>query len=159
MSTTVEIGREEHERLAKHCFNRAWDLLLQAERTDAETERMIHTAHASAYHWLHAGGPTQFARGAWQLARVYAVAGRPEEARRHGERCLQWCESDQLSAFDHGYAHEALARAALVDGDIPRAEAHLERAIEALGKIEDAEDRALLEKDLAELREKVRARG
>ena len=41
---------------------------------------MLHAAHASRFHWGEVGEPVNFARGEWQISRVYAVLGRPEPA-------------------------------------------------------------------------------
>jgi hypothetical protein len=134
--------------LAAHLFNRTWDLLLQAERSAADVDEMIASAHASRYHWSRVGTPTNFSRGEWQLARVYAVLGRAEPALFHAGRCLSWCEAHDLGAFDLGCAHEAHARAHAVGGDAERARAHLAKAQACATQVSDEEDRQILLEDL-----------
>ena len=41
-----------HRQLGVDLFNATWKLLDKPERTPGEVDTMIHTAHASAYHWL-----------------------------------------------------------------------------------------------------------
>jgi hypothetical protein len=40
-----------HEHFSKACFNDAWDLIEKNDRSPDEVEELIHTAHASLYHW------------------------------------------------------------------------------------------------------------
>src|SRR5687768_9557039 len=55
--------------------NLAWDLLDKPGRTNDETNRMLHAAHASVHHWLAAGNELNRLRGMVLLANVYASAG------------------------------------------------------------------------------------
>ncbi|WMM24769.1 hypothetical protein RBU61_17870 [Tissierella sp. MB52-C2] len=41
---------------------------------------MIHTAHASRFHWDEVGTPIEFARSEWQTSRVYSLLGMFESA-------------------------------------------------------------------------------
>jgi hypothetical protein len=43
-------GSVTEKLLAGQLFNQTWRLLDQPERTRADDDRMIHTAHASRYH-------------------------------------------------------------------------------------------------------------
>jgi hypothetical protein len=111
-------------------------------------------AHASAYHWLHAdgAGPENRARSDWQLSRAYAVLGRSEPAVDYAQRCLDRCLQTGIGDWDLAFAYEALARAYKVAGKDVEFERNLALASEADTKIDDPDDRALLEKNLAELR-------
>lgn len=40
-----------HQQLAGQLFHAAWDLMDKPNRTAAEDEAMVHSAHASRYHW------------------------------------------------------------------------------------------------------------
>jgi hypothetical protein len=51
-------------------FNETWRLMEREDRTRADDDRMIHTAHASRYHWGQVADVTPA-----QLARAWAVAG------------------------------------------------------------------------------------
>ncbi|MCC7355249.1 MAG: hypothetical protein IT330_16010 [Anaerolineae bacterium] len=132
---------EQHRRLAVDCFNRTWDLLDKKQRAREEDDEMIHTAHASRYHWGVIGTPVHFARGEWQISRVYAVLKRPEPALYHARRCLEICQQNGIGDFDLAYAYEALARASMVAGKKSDAERYVALARGAGEKIAEKDDR------------------
>ncbi len=78
-----ELDAETHRALGVGLFNRAWELMETADRTAEQDDELIHTAHASRYHWMFAGEPVRLARGEWQCARVYSTLGRGEPALWH----------------------------------------------------------------------------
>jgi hypothetical protein len=142
-----------HRWFAADCFNRAWDYLDLPRRDDRQMEEMLHASHASFWHWLHVPDrtPVNLSIGLWQLARVYAVAGRADDARRWARQCLEVGERERLEPFYRAYAHEAAARAERVAGGAQAsaaADRHLSAARALLPQIEDAEDRARQAKDL-----------
>ena len=59
---------EWHRKQAVSNFNRTWDLIDKQDRTFEEDMEMIHTAHASRFHWGVIGQAVNFARGEWQIA-------------------------------------------------------------------------------------------
>ena len=155
VGTNTNLTAEQHLQYGKALFNFTWTLMEKHDRSPDETELMVHASHASAYHWRQVGKPENFARSEWQLARVYALCGRGEPAMHHAQRCLALCDENGIMGFDLAYAHEAIARAALVEGVVAKTREHLEMA-ERIGKaIDDAEEREHLATDLAELRAKL----
>jgi hypothetical protein len=76
--------------LAAQLFNETWRLLEQDQRTRADDDRMIHTAHASRCHWgqVPAVTPTHLARGEWLISRVYAEVAPRGGADVAQARCL-----------------------------------------------------------------------
>jgi hypothetical protein len=113
---------------------------------------MIHSAHASRFHWTRASAdPLRAVRGEWQISHVYALLGRAEPALHHARACMRIVERHAIEGFDCGIAHEALARAYLVTGDMSSAREHARSARSIAATIEDAEDRAKLRADLATL--------
>jgi hypothetical protein len=151
MSTEPEMSIEQfHRKMATDLFNGVWALLEKPERNCAETDRMIHAAHASRFHWEFGGSPVNLAIGEWQCSRVHAVVGHPDAAVYHALRYLELAEDYSLGPFHVGYAHEALARANHTS-DPEKAAVHLARAKRALAEVADEESRALLEKDLGDL--------
>jgi len=114
---------------------------------------MIHAAHASRYHWGEVGEQVNLARGEWQVSRVYAVLGRGEPALYHARRCLEINEAnaDGREEWDLGSAYEAMARATSVAGDRAASDEWKARAVGELVRIADAEDRQVLEQDIATL--------
>jgi hypothetical protein len=140
-----------HRQVGVDLFNEVWRLLESRE----DDERMLHAAHASAYHWSEAPEcePKNRARSEWQVSRVYAVLGRAEPAIHHAQRCLEICEAnaENLEDWDLPFAYEALARAHRVAGDSDEAHRLTERARAVGEQIADPEDREHLEEELATL--------
>jgi hypothetical protein len=112
---------------------------------------MVHAAHASRYHWGQVGGPEQLAIGEWQCARVYSVLGRAEPALHHARRCLEIATGADVPDWLIASAHEGLARAYAVAGQRESALASRAAAEGALAKVVDAEDRQVVQDDLASL--------
>ena len=136
-------------RLAAKLFNRVWELLEKPDRDQADDDTMLHAAHASRFHWGEIGEPVNFARGEWQVSRVYATLRRPEPAAYHARRCLEICGANGLRGFDLAFAYEALARAAAVAGDTQERDRYRELARQAGEQIAEADDRAIFFGDLA----------
>jgi tetratricopeptide (TPR) repeat protein len=141
-----------HRQVGVDLFNEVWRLM----ETRENDERMLHAAHASAYHWSEAPEcePKNRARSEWQVSRVYTVLGRAEPALHHAERCLEICEAnaDNIEDWDLPFAYEALARAGLVAGEEEEARRCEQRAAELAENIADPEDRDHLLEALATLR-------
>jgi hypothetical protein len=130
-----------HKQLAIELFNLTWDMMEKKDRTQAETDRMINAAHASRYHWGIVGEPVNFARGDWQISRVYALVGRAEPCLYQAERCLQITLENDLKDFDLAFAYEAMARACHLEGDAVETAKYYTLAQEAGAEIEEADDR------------------
>lgn len=152
-SMQAEPMQEVHRRLSVECFNECWTYIDKAQRTPEETGTMLLLACASLWHWSQRDdvGPLNLSIGTWQISRAHALAGDATAARLFAERCLEVSVQAALPPFYLGYAHEALARSALVAGETALAREHLGRAREALSMVTDEESRALLASDLANL--------
>lgn len=138
-----------HRQLGVDLFNRTWTLIDKTDRTPDEVEIMIHTAHASAYHWRQVGTPLNFSRSDWQLSRVYAVLNRPEPALYHARRCLDICEAEGIGDFDLAFAYEALARSYHAGDQKEEAQKYLVLANQAGKKIKKKGDRDYFFDELA----------
>jgi hypothetical protein len=106
--------KDMHKKFAVDCFNGTWDLLDKNDRTDEENFMMIRMAHASRYHWGEIGSPLQFARGDWQISRVYAVLGMGRMAYDYAKTSLDHCMENDIGDFDLAFAYEALLRASMI---------------------------------------------
>jgi hypothetical protein len=141
-------AEEWHKHQAIHLFNEVWNYIEKHERTQEEIDYMIHASHASRHHWGKVGKPVNFARGEWQISRVYAVVGRHEPALFHGTRCLEICEEHGIGDFDIAFAYEAIARAHAVAGNEPEMARYLELGHGAGMKIIEKDDRDYFLSDL-----------
>jgi hypothetical protein len=142
----------DHRTLAVALFTRTWELLDQDSRSEEESAEMLTAAFASRHHWRQVGEPRNFSISDWQISRVAAVLGYVRLAADYGQRALEIAVASDLGPFYEGYAHEALARAARLDGDQALVQKHLDLADELLGRVTQVEERDLLGPDLDELR-------
>ncbi len=147
------MGSDGQRELAVSSFNRVWELLELPERTVQETDEMIHAAHVSCYVWSRIGTPANVARGEWQCARVYATLGQAEPALWHARRCLELNEAGGagFEDWDLPSARQGMAHAHLAAGDRAEARRWAELAREELARVEDAEDKELIESQIGEL--------
>jgi hypothetical protein len=139
-----------HRYFAVECFNAAWDLIDNPRRTPEEDEQMLHLSLASLWHWTQRPDCTaaNLSVAYWQVARIYALLGQAENARRYAERCLAVSQAEGIPPFCLAYAYEALARAAAVAADRVQMEAYLHEAHQVNARISDPETRQQLLADL-----------
>lgn len=137
-----------HKPFAADAFNAVWSLIDKTDRSLAETREMIRLSEVSYHHWLKAPDHTSenLSIGTWQLARVYTLANEPSTALHYAAECLRISEG--LPAFYLGYAHEALARAAALNGDRTTSRSHLDKAKTLLPEIPEDDNRSALQTDL-----------
>jgi len=147
----MELDRDLERRLATGLFNHVWELLEAPDRSQSDDDDMIHSAHASRHHWGRVGEGVHRARGEWQISRVYSVLRRAEAARAHAKRYQQLCEEHDLAAFDRGFAHEALGRAAAVAGEKAEARRQVALGRSAAAAVDKSDDREWLIENLEEV--------
>ena len=138
----------DERALAAKLFNGTGELLQHESRTAEEEDRMVHIAHASRLQWDKVGHDQNRAIGEWQVARVYAVLGRAEPALFHARRCLEYANRPDTDDWLLASAHEGLARAQAVAGDLESARDSRDTALALLDKIADAEDRKVVAGDI-----------
>ena len=148
---TSELDAGTHRQLGVDLYNSTWTLLEKPDRTALETDEMIHRAHASRWHWGNAGEEVNLARGEWLCSRVYAILGRGEPALWHARRCVEIDESNGIGDWDIASAYEAMTRALLLAGDRTGAREWAAKARSSCAAIADADDREVIEQDLASL--------
>lgn len=130
-----------HKQIAVNCFNAVWDLLDKKDRTTEDDMTMIHTAHASRYHWGLIGTPLEFQRGEWQISRVYSTLKLGESALKHAEACFTGCKEHNIADFDMAFACEAMARANAVLGNKGKKDIFVEMGKKAAEEIEGQENK------------------
>ncbi len=140
-----------HKYFSAQCFNKAWDYIEKPDRTPDDDRVMVELNQACIFHWRQREdcNDQRLSVGYWQASRIQALLGNSTEALRMGEVCLSY--SGELKPFYLGYAHEALARAHKLAGNIKDTSRHLLRAKECLTDVGDKGERELLELDLSQL--------
>jgi hypothetical protein len=139
----------QHRKIAADLFNYTWSLLDQKDRGQEAKDEMLHAAHASRFHWGHAGTPLNRSVGEWQLSRVYATLGRSEPAIYHARRALEIARRNQLGRFYLAYAYEAIARASAVAGVRRTRDRYVRLARRVGATVRDQDDRRMLLEDLS----------
>ena len=147
-----QTSLEWHRKMAAQLFNQTWDLIDKGENhTPSETDEMVHSAHASRYHWgyiVNSGkypetGPKNLERGDWLISRVYALLKRQEPSLYHANRCFSICEENNIGDWDIAFALESFARAYALSGD-PKSKEFMQKAKEAGEEISEEGDKKYL---------------
>ncbi|MCQ3938910.1 MAG: hypothetical protein DPW18_17970 [Chloroflexi bacterium] len=141
-----------HRYFSAACFNQTWEYINNPNRTAEDDFAMLHTAMTSLWHWTQREDvtPTNLSIGYWQVSRVYALLGQADNARCYAETCLKHSEGIEPEYI--GFAYEALARAELVAGNKTKMDEYLAKAREYAAKVQDPEDREILENDLSTIK-------
>jgi len=144
-----------HRYFSADCFNRVWALIEKTGRSPADDEQMLLLTLASLWHWTQRDdcADGNLSIGYWQVSRVYALRGDARSALHYAEICLRYSQSQP--PFFLAYAHEAIARAAVLNGDTDRATRHISEARRLASQVADPEERTALEKDLDTIRPPV----
>lgn len=111
-------GAAVHRPLAVACNNMAWELHDRGgARSAADTAAMLDLAAASKAHWSQAGTWLEVERGDYGLALCQLSAGFNDQALHFAAQCLAACTQNDAPAYEHFFAHEALARVQHARGD------------------------------------------
>ncbi len=140
--------QNQHKACAIQCFNGTWDLLDKPDRTREEDMLMLHTAHASRFHWSYCGTHVNLLRGEWQVSRVCSELKLGESALLHGQYCYDLCIEHDVKGFDLAFAYEALARAYAVLGDESKKSEMIQKGLEAAEGVPDKDDKDYCIKEL-----------
>ena len=145
-----------HRPLAVACHNMAWELHDRGSaRSAEETAAMLDLAAASRLHWSHAGTWLEVERGDYDLARCHLSAGLTDLALQFAAECLAGCSRNDAPAYEHFFAHEALALVQHARGDAAACARHVAAAEAAFGRLA-RDDQANCRGTLAALKALVR---
>jgi uncharacterized protein YndB with AHSA1/START domain len=138
-----------HRAQGVEANNSIWDLVAKADRTSDDDEELVRRAYAAAYHWDRADrrGPESAARAAYMIAKAQLAVGQPQLSLAAADRCMATCVDNAIADFDLAYAHEARARALQALGRAEEAAAAWTAAHDV--PIADDDDRKILDEDLA----------
>jgi hypothetical protein len=142
----------DHRPLAIGYFNAAWVLIDTLNRTAEQDRDLITLTFAARQHWIDAGGTAENLTIAdWQVAHAASLTGLSSLALVFADAAVQRAESSDVPTWLKASAHEGLARASAAAGDEAgyEREARLTRAL--LDAVTDAEDRQLVEAQLASI--------
>ena len=139
-----------HRHFSTQCYNDAFDLSDKRDRDSDDDARMLHLSMASLWHWSQRADctPTNLSIGYWQVARIYALLGQVDNARRYGLSCAEVSRTEGVEPFYLGFAYEALARAEAVAGDSAKRDGYLREAYAITERITNEEYKQMLVNDL-----------
>jgi hypothetical protein len=141
----------EHRDLAVQLFNLSWELLEKPARTEDENFELLNAAFGSRYHWSFVGGSEQFIVGDWMISRAAADVGESHLALTFAQRAYDEAQRVAVPDWLHASVCEGLTRAYAANGDELRREEWFARTKQVVALIVDAEDRELIESQLASI--------
>lgn len=136
-----------HRWFAIELNNEAWDAIEGGPLDADAAERLIHAAHASCYHWMHAGDAMNHQRALGLVATAYLKVGQPEVADRHNHRAMEMAAANPegQTDFDAACNHGCAVRIAQALGDTKRAAEQSRLCDEAKAQLEP-DDAGVVEK-------------
>lgn len=141
---TEEQQYSAHRWFAMECNNSCWDLTT-ATRTPQQDARMLHAAHAAAFHWGCVGERVHHMRADQLLAHVHALLGMGATALQYALSCHQYFTTHETPDWELAFTHAILAQAAAVTGDTALHASAYAEARSVMDAIVDPEDRAIVD--------------
>ena len=142
-----------HAYFAKHCFNKTWEIIDMPERSQSDEDEMLQCCLTSLWHWKQREDCTftNLSVGYWQASRVFALLRQAVNARHYAELSLDFASKEGVEPFYRGYAHEALARAEMVAGNVTAMEEHRAQAQQIASLLTNSEEKQQLIQDLSSI--------
>lgn len=135
--------------LAVELYNRTWALIDQDARTGVDDRQMLASAMGSRALWQDIGGAEQHAVGDWQVAHVASLLGHADLALNFATSAYETASGSDVPLWLVASTCEGLARAHATAGHAAERDAWITRAEEILDRVDDADDRSLIESQLA----------
>jgi len=135
-----------HRYFAIECNNRAWDLTAK-QRSPAESEEMLHAAHAAAWHWAACGTELNRMRATMLLAEVHALLGFADSAVQFAKPMRDYfvAAGADTPDWELALAHTIYAHAVYVAGDYDAHRGAYADAQTAFDAIADPDDREIVQ--------------
>jgi hypothetical protein len=146
---TAEETAPWQRRLAAQANNRAWDLSESASRSPAQSQEMLHAAHAAMHLWSIVGTDNHKAHALELLAHVHALLGNAEAASTYLAACSPYLCGPERQPWEVAMIHAVAANVASATNDASDHRLHYAKARELIDALPDAEDREILEAALA----------
>lgn len=140
----VEI---DHRAIAVSTYNDCWNLL-ESIRSVHDDRNLLSLAFTSRFHWLKAGGPTEWVISDWMVSRCAAAVGEGSLSVTFAKSALAGV-ADDSPAWLRASMYEGMARACVAIGDLDGKVQHIAQARRELAFEESQEDRQLIESQIA----------
>lgn len=116
---TPEDIRQFDRWFAVESNNLAWELSELPKLSPANADKMLHAAHAAAFHWSRVGTELNLARADLLLGQVYALLGNGALAMKYAQPSFNYLTGIESPDWEVAFAHAVLAHAAYVAEDLP----------------------------------------
>ena len=140
---------DQQRGFAVQYFNQTWDLIDQAAREPADDRQMLTLAMASRALWDGIGADEQLITGDWQVAHVAALTGHADLSLDFAAAAYERASNADIPTWLKASTCEGLARAHAAAGHEAERDAWVLEARQLLEQVDDGEDRALIEGQLA----------
>jgi|HubBroStandDraft_2_1064218.scaffolds.fasta_scaffold631772_1 hypothetical protein len=137
-----------HRIFAASAFNEAWDLIDKSDRSEDDDDAMLMATFASRHHWEAVGTHENRVVGDWQIAHVASLLGLAPLALRFARAALDRAVEQGFEGWRLASCHEGMARAHAAFGNEPERDRHIKTARRLLDKVDDVEERRLVESQL-----------
>ena len=141
------MADHDHRAIAISTYGDCWDLL-ESVRSAEEDRNLMTLAFTSRYHWLKAGGPTEWVISDWMVSRCAAAVGEGSLSVTFAKSALAGV-ADDSPAWLRASMYEGMARACVAIGDLEGKVQHIAQARRELESEESQEDRQLIESQIA----------
>jgi hypothetical protein len=146
-----DAAASAHRAFGSAAFNGAWELIDLAERTPEQDRNMLMLAFAARWHWGEVGTPENIAISDWQVGHVACLAGETALAMRFAQAAYDAARGEGMPDWLRASTAEGMARASAVAGDSASYEHFADEARRLIATLDDEEDRALIESQLASI--------
>lgn len=140
---------DDQRSLAARYYNQAWDLIDESARSAADDRRLLSLAMASRALWDDIGDDEQWITGDWQVAHVAALTGHAGLSLDFAAAAYERAVEADVPLWLKASTCEGLARAHAAAGHSAERDAWIVKARELLERVDDADDRAVVEGQLA----------
>ena len=137
------------KRLAAQANNCAWRLSESKSRSPAESQEMLHAAHAAMHLWSIVGTDNHKAHALQLLAHVHGLLGDAEAASAYLAACAPYLSGPDREPWEVALFHAVAANVAAASGNAADHRRHYARARELIDALPDPEDKEILEATLA----------
>jgi hypothetical protein len=146
---SVDDADQWHRTFAVAAFNRSWELIDKPDRSPAENAELLTTVFASRFHWELIGNDENKAVGDWQIAHAASHLHLPDVALTFATSALERTQAAGHTDWLLASCYEGMARAHAIAGNRAERDQYVELSRAVLETVDDAEDRKLIESQLA----------
>ena len=136
-------------RLAAQANNRAWTLSESTSRSPAESQEMLHAAHAAMHLWSIVGTDKNKAHALQLLAHVHGLLGQADAASAYLAECRPYLSHSDREAWEVAMFHAVAANVAAAGKSVAEHRRHHARARELIDALPDPRDKEVLEATFA----------